>query len=267
MARVLANGLDLHVQEMAPGTGHPGATVVCVHGILTDSLASYYFTLAKPLADAGARVLMYDQRGHGRSERPPSGYRLDDFVADLAALLDLIGPADPVYLLGNSFGGTVAFGYAARYPSRVAGVAVVESEPATAEWAAKMAVNLARAATDLRRPEAMAWIAARYGLHTARLGRAASRLLQATTVERDIPASEVLTPAEISAIGCPVLAIYGEKSDLAEQAPAMRASLPDCTTVVVPGQEHSVLIGVPGTVRDLVLRWLAERLAVQATQR
>jgi pimeloyl-ACP methyl ester carboxylesterase len=247
---VAANGIRQHVQQIGP----PGApTVVCVHGILTDSLASWYFTIAGALADAGLRVVMYDLRGHGRSDRPPTGYRLDDFVADLAALLDELAVTGPVYLLGNSFGGTVAFGLAIQRPDRVAGVAFIESEPATPEWAAKMATNLARARTDLARPEAYPWITVRYGVRTTRLARGAARILATTTLATDLPASTVPSTVDVR---CPVLAIYGAKSDLAAQAPWLTARLARCTTAVVPGQEHSVLIEVPDTVRDLVLSWL-----------
>jgi pimeloyl-ACP methyl ester carboxylesterase len=260
---IQANGIKQHYEVMPPrdASGDP-PTIVCVHGILIDSLASYYFTLAKALRDAGFRVVMYDLRGHGNSERPPTGYQLDDFVDDLAALLDSLGITEPVYLLGNSFGGTVAYGFAERHPHRAAGVTSIESEPATAQWSAKMTANLHRAATQLGTFEATAWITARHGPHLARRSVRAAKMLAATTLERDVPASRVLTPDRIAAIRCPVLAVYGSKSDLAEQAPVLEALLPRCTTVVLPGQEHSVLVEVPRTVLDLLLSWIAEHRLV-----
>jgi pimeloyl-ACP methyl ester carboxylesterase len=60
----------------------------------------------------------------------------------------------------------------------------------------------------------------------------------------------------LRALRCPVLAVYGADSDLAVQAPALAALFADCTTRLIPGQEHSVLVNVPGTVLDLVLSWL-----------
>jgi pimeloyl-ACP methyl ester carboxylesterase len=259
---VRANGIDHHVQEMGPAGG---PTVVCVHGIGTDSLASFYFTVAKPLADTGLRVVMYDLRGHGRTERPPTGYTLDDYVDDLAGLLDQVTGGEPVYLVGNSFGGTVAFSFAVRHPERTAGIAVIESEPATPEWATKMAANLERAATELVRGEALAWIAVRYGRRTAKLAKAAARMLDSTTLVGDIPASRVPGPDRLRQLRCPVLAVYGADSDLAVQAPAMEALFADCTTRLIPGQEHSVLVNVPGTMVELILSWLPghDRAAVR----
>src|SRR4029079_11976444 len=103
MAMIDAGGIRLHVPRTGPGGGRaPTATVVLVHGLLTDSLASYYFTVAPAFAAAGLHVVMYDLRGHGRSARPAEGYTLDHNVDDLEALLDRLGVTGPVHLVGNS---------------------------------------------------------------------------------------------------------------------------------------------------------------------
>ncbi|WP_020575502.1 alpha/beta fold hydrolase [Actinopolymorpha alba] len=260
--KILANGISQHVQTMAPPGrtfGEAPATLVCLHGIGTDSLASFYFTLAKPFADAGLDVVMYDLRGHGRSDRPPAGYRLDNFVADLSGLLDALGIEGPVHLIGNSFGGTVAFTFAARYPDRVAGLVVIESEPPGETWPVKMAGNLLRATAQLGSDEANTWIAERHGAHTARLARSAAKMLHSTTVAWEVPTSRLLSPRQVASLTCPVLALYGERSDLAAQAPWLESVLPGCSTVVIPDQAHSVLVEVPDTVLDVVLPWIGDR--------
>jgi pimeloyl-ACP methyl ester carboxylesterase len=259
MPTIIANGIKQNYELLAPTNGNPDApTIVCVHGMLIDSLASYYFTMAKSLRDAGLRVLLYDLRAHGNSDRPESGYTVETLVDDLTALLDALELSRPVYLIGNSFGGTIAYGLAERHPERVAGVAAIESEPATAEWAEKMAANLHRASSQLGRFEAIAWITARHGAHLARRAKRAKKMLDATTLERDIPASRVLTHEQFAAISCPVLAIYGSESDLAVQARVLEAHMPRCTSVVLPGLEHSVLVEAPATVLDLLLGWIAD---------
>ncbi|MEU2392649.1 alpha/beta hydrolase [Streptomyces sp. NPDC007369] len=249
----------LHVQRLAPADDGPArATVVLVHGLLTDSLASYYFTVAPALAAAGLDVVMYDQRGHGRSARPVSGYGLDDATGDLDALLTELGLTGPVHLVGNSYGGTVAFAYARLWPERVASLVVVESEPATAAWAVKLAGLLGRVRHEMSVNESAAldWIAAHHGGHTARLAKSAGRLVRDTTIARDIPAGPVLDDAQIRTIRCPVLALYGADSDLAGQAPRLRALLPHCTTVLVPGLRHSVLVEAPGRVGAAIRDWV-----------
>src|ERR1700744_6523975 len=150
MPTIVANGIRQNYELALPSNGDPNApTIVCVHGMLIDSLASYYFTMAKPLRDAGMRVLMYDQRAHGNSDRPETGYTVEILVDDLTALLDAVEINGPVYLIGNSFAGTIAYGFAERHPERVAGILAIESEPATAQWAEKMTANLHRAASQL----------------------------------------------------------------------------------------------------------------------
>lgn len=252
-------GLATNVQRLPPdGAPHGAPVVVFVHGILTDSLASYYFTMGPAFAEAGFDVIMYDLRGHGRSERPVTGYQLERFVADLAGLLDELDVRSPVHLVGNSFGGTVAFGFAAAHPERVRSLAMIEGEPATAAWAVKMAANLRRATEQLVLAEALDWITQRYDAHTARLAKGAAKLLHSTTLGTDIPQSQVLTEPQIAALPSPVLAIYGGLSDLAEQAPWLAANLAECRTVVVPEQEHSVLIERPELTGELILGWVTD---------
>ncbi|MFF4015710.1 alpha/beta fold hydrolase [Streptomyces sp. NPDC001843] len=257
MAIVDTGEVRLHVQRMGPEDGRPPvATAVLVHGLLTDSLASYYFTVAPRFAVAGVDVVMYDLRGHGRSERPPAGYTLDHNIDDLEALLDRLGVTGPVHLVGNSYGGTIAFGYAARHPQRTASLTLIESEPATAAWAAKLGGILDRVVTELahNEPDAIRWITANRGHNTARLAKGAARLARDTTLGRDIPASRVLTEDEIRAVRCPVLGVYGGDSDLVELAPLKEALLADFRSVVLPGHEHSVLVEAAGTVGGHVLQ-------------
>ncbi|MEU2129856.1 alpha/beta hydrolase [Streptomyces sp. NPDC018352] len=261
MAMVDTGSVRLHVQRIGPREGRPAtATVVLVHGLLTDSLASYYFTVAPAFAAAGLDVVMYDLRGHGRSERPAEGYTVEHNIDDLEALLDRLAVTGPVHLVGNSFGGTIAFGFAARRPERAASVSLIESEPATAAWAEKLGGILDRVVTQLahNEPDAIAWISTHRGHNTARLAKGAARLARETTLGRDIPASGVLTAGRIAAVRCPVLGLYGGDSDLAELAPWLASSLPDCRTVVIPGHEHSVLVEASGTVGRHILALVEE---------
>jgi pimeloyl-ACP methyl ester carboxylesterase len=55
------------------------------------------------LADAGLRCVLYDRRGHGRSDRPASGYDFDTLADDLAAVIDHFDLRD-VTLIGHSLG-------------------------------------------------------------------------------------------------------------------------------------------------------------------
>lgn len=237
---VRANGIAVHTAQLAPATGGPvPPTAVMIHGMAGDSMASWYLTLAVPVSDAGLRVVMYDLRGHGRSERPPTGYALDDFVDDLDALLDTLGVDRPVHLLGNSFGGTIAFSYAIRRPDAVATVTAVESSPPTTAWFHRIAFRLHQVVDQ-----------------PGRRAAAARDFVGATSVARDLPASRLPSEDEIAAITCPVLCVYGGSSRMSDLAPQVRGLLPHADVAVVPGGRHSLLIDRPETVRELVLPWL-----------
>jgi 3-oxoadipate enol-lactonase len=85
---------------------------------------------ALPAFQRSFRVLRYDQRGFGLSEKTRV-ITMDGMVADLVALLDALGIAGPVHLAGCAMGAAAALAFAGRYPARVA--RIVAASPAT--WA------------------------------------------------------------------------------------------------------------------------------------
>jgi len=256
VSRIRAGELDVHVQRLGPPPGGDAPIVVCIHGLLTDSLASYYFTLGPAFAERGVDVLMYDLRGHGRTTRPSTGYRLEDFVYDLVAVLDALGITRPVHLVGNSFGGTIAYGMAAARPDRVASVVAIETEPPVPEWTKHIAEGLADAKTRLAFDEVIAWIKEKHGAHTARLSKAAHKILQVTTIAEDIPRSATIDP-DLSAVQCPVFALFGD-TGLSDQVPHLQSSLDWCRTVVLPDQGHSVLVERTAETIEMILEWIRD---------
>ncbi|MEU7873535.1 alpha/beta hydrolase [Dactylosporangium sp. NPDC049140] len=263
MSMVLANGLSMHVEQLAPPEPASGArstapTAVLIHGLALDTLASWYLTLSHPLAAAGFDVVMYDLRGHGRTQRLPEGYALDDFVDDLAALLATLDITGPVHLFGNSFGGTIAFGYAARHPERVATIATIEAMPPTAVWLRLVPRWIGNAAAYLQREHALAGSNPGRGERASRWAKTIGEVLAATTLARDVPASRLPAEERIAAIRCPVLCIFGGESAVDEATTDIRRLLPRARIVTVPGQRHSVLVDQPNNIRDIILPWLRE---------
>lgn len=97
----------LHVDD----TGGSGRPVVLIHGwpLSGESWAQQ----VPALVDAGYRVVRYDRRGFGRSDKPKTGYDYDTLAADLERVLTDLDLRD-VTLVGFSMGG----GEVARYVSR-----------------------------------------------------------------------------------------------------------------------------------------------------
>lgn len=104
-----ASGDDvaLHYED----TGGDGRPVVLIHGWPLSGASWGHQVPA--LAEAGHRVITYDRRGFGRSDKPAGGYDYDTFAGDLAALLEGLDLRD-VALVGFSMGG----GELARYVGR-----------------------------------------------------------------------------------------------------------------------------------------------------
>nr|HMT21756.1 alpha/beta fold hydrolase [Promineifilum sp.] len=63
-------------------------------------------------------VILFDNRGAGRSETPQPGYTMDDMADDAAAVLDTLD-IDSAHVFGFSMGGMIAQHFALRYPQRV----------------------------------------------------------------------------------------------------------------------------------------------------
>lgn len=252
------NGLRTNVQ-LVPAGGTE--TVVFLHGMGTDSLASFYLTLAPPVAAAGIDVISYDLRGHGKTERPERGYTLGDFVADLDDLLRQLGVSRPVHLVGNSFGGTLAYSYAVACPSRVRSIVCIESEPATEVWAEKMSAILAHTVRFLQVEESFAWIEANFSAHHRRLARLAAERITSTSMAEEVPLGPLLTWEQVAAIGCPVLSILGSHGYQADDLEALTSLLPNGELHVFEGQGHSVLVEQHREVRELVLKWIERHAA------
>ena len=117
MATISVNGVALHHEVM--GDGPP---LVLVHGSWSEHTT--WQPAAALLAD-DFRVLIYDRRGHSRSERLGASHTRRDDEDDLAALIETLDDG-PAHVVGNSFGGLVALGLAARRPDLVRSVAAHE---------------------------------------------------------------------------------------------------------------------------------------------
>jgi 3-oxoadipate enol-lactonase len=77
-----------------------------------------------PALERAFRVIRYDQRGAGLSEKPPAGFSLADHVADLGATLSASGVSGPVHLAGVAAGAAIAVAFRLAEPARVASLSL-----------------------------------------------------------------------------------------------------------------------------------------------
>jgi non-heme chloroperoxidase len=93
----------------------------------TDSWRSYEPVLER--LPSSIKAIAVSQRGHGDSDKPTTGYRVEDFASDVMALLDALG-VERAVLGGHSGSCLVARRVAIDKPERVAGL-VLEASPTT----------------------------------------------------------------------------------------------------------------------------------------
>ena len=99
-----------------------GPAVILIHGV--GSSRQSWDGVVERLE--GYQTLRYDLRGHGEFGKPAGPYTLDNFVADLAALLDHVGIARS-HVVGFSLGGLIAQGFALAHLDRVEKLALVST--------------------------------------------------------------------------------------------------------------------------------------------
>jgi pimeloyl-ACP methyl ester carboxylesterase len=269
MPYVVTNGLRFHVQHLGDPTAPP---VVMVHGLLSGSLASWYFGLAPVLARSH-HVVLYDQRGHGLSERPLRGYTLAELAADLGALTDSLGRCA---LVGHSFGGVVALRHAIDHPDRVTAVALVDSFiPASPRGTtAGSGGDGPRGADvdgiDIDIEDIRAWEHDRHRSRerTATSGRPGRRrrratgeqiLLGGTTVLSDLRRDSQLDTRAWAELRIPLLCTLGSASPFRSEVEALARRLRSHQSrfAMLDGG-HALHVDTPAELAEVVTRFLAE---------
>ena len=231
-----------------------GPSAVCLHGITAN--AHVFEPLMECLADR-FRVVALDQRGHGRSPKPPSGYAAEDYANDLRPFL-------PALLIGHSLGARNALVAAARFPDKALGVVAIDFTPFIEEavfdeldkrvaGGDQTFDSLDDIAAYLRKrypllPEDAVMRRARYGYESFRPLAAPHAMRETCTgLREDI--SDVLRN-----VGVPTLLLRGQDSRLVsrEAWAKTRALRPDLRALEIAGADHYVPEEQPQAVADAI---------------
>ena len=107
-------------------TGNPeGHKLVFLHGVMGS--AANWLRVVPQFQDE-FHILTYNQRGHGRSFQPPTGYHPRDYAGDLKQILDELG-WERIALVGHSMGGRNALEFATRFSQRVKALVIEDIGP------------------------------------------------------------------------------------------------------------------------------------------
>jgi pimeloyl-ACP methyl ester carboxylesterase len=244
-----ANGLTFHVQEL--GSGPPA---VLIHGLLLGNLASWYLTLAPALARSH-RLLLYDLRGHGLSERPDRGYDLASMASDLEALSDAFD-AKPLVLVGHSYGALIALRFALDRPERVHRLVLVEAPlpPSRVEQIQQfLQLDPSSMLASLPAPLREALVAR--ARRRSRLIETLLYLGRETTLASDLAAEPDFSEAALARLTCPTLCVYGERSACRDVGTRLSAVVPAARLEILPGG-HWLPFEAPGLLACCVLEFL-----------
>jgi pimeloyl-ACP methyl ester carboxylesterase len=143
---VAVRGIRLHVKDWPGVDGE--APFVLVHGLASNLLT--WVGVAELLSLAGHRVVAVDQRGHGLSDKPDTGYGFDQVTADLGELVGALGFRQRPIVAGQSWGAAVVLDLAARYPGLASGIVLVDG--GFGDLSGRPGATWERVSVDLRPP-------------------------------------------------------------------------------------------------------------------
>lgn len=260
---IRANGLDLAAVEWGDGS----APLVLLHGIGSRGVSWL------PVADALARrhhVIALDLRGHGGSAKPAAGYLLDDYAADVQAVLDALALERP-FVLGHSLGALAVLTWAARFPGRAAKI-VVEDPPLRTEPEVLQLFDGWQHLNAAPVAQVVAWFAEQHPEWSPeeRQRRAESITMAHPAVfaelradaERNLASGQLDRLDTLSTIDAPLLALRGDVALGSMTRPddltRLAAIAPDARATHIPGAGHSLHREQPAQFLDAVTAFFDE---------
>jgi pimeloyl-ACP methyl ester carboxylesterase len=243
-------GVEIAFEET--GQGFP---ILLIHGFASNGRVNWWDTgWVKTLVDAGHRVITFDHRGHGQSEKlyDPALYPAAEMAEDAVRLLDHlgIGQAD---VMGYSMGARVSAFLTLAHPGRVrkAVFAGLASRMITGVGGAEAIASALEAeeARDVTDPGARAF---RLFADQTRSDRKALAACIRSSREK-------ISAEELSHISVPVLVVAGEKDDVAGDVGTLVSAIPGARGVTLPNRNHMNAVGDRG-YKEAVLAFLSDEV-------
>ncbi|MFE9887708.1 alpha/beta fold hydrolase [Streptomyces scopuliridis] len=242
------------------GTGRP---VLLLHGLAGHS--AEWDPLVRLLRPAH-RVVAYDARGHGASERRPADVSRAAHVRDVVAVVEHLALNRPV-LVGQSLGGHTAMLAAAAHPEMFGALVLIEAGPKGPSpelpariggwldsWPVPFASIEAATAFFGGGPAGRAW-AAGLAEHPDGLRPRVDREVMVACVAENARRSFW---EEWSRVRCPALVVRGGSGWMPEaEATEMRARRPGTELRVIPSAAHDVHLDQPGALHEAIEAFLA----------
>ncbi len=258
MARMSIGDVTLeYVQEGS------GSDLVLIHGLGGDL---HVWDADAPVLARYHRVIRFDVRGCGASDKPAGPYSVALFARDLDGLLTACGMRC-AHVLGISMGGVIAQRLALDYPHRVRSLVLVSTssevgEAAVAAWQ-RLAHLIERDGFDARTADAARafspGFAARHPQVVAELGRRNARNDPRAYAATARAVSDYNWTAELQRISVPTLILQGLADQLTPPGGSVKMSraLPHARLLMLADTGHNLPLEQPARFHDTVLGFLA----------
>ncbi len=261
----LANGLTLEYVEQGDPSGVP---VVLLHAF-ADSWRSFERVL--PFLPPSVRAFAVSQRGHGDADRPASGYRVEDFAADVGAFMDAIR-LEAAVIVASSSASLTAQRFAAETPGRTRGLVFIGAPRSLRDKPG--AAELLAVVRGLSDPIDPAFV--RDFVEAIVSGPVPPAFLETMIAESlKVPARvweatleglvEAVPASETAAITAPTLIVWGDRDGFLPRSDqeALAEAIPGARLVIYEGSGHVVHWEQPERVAaDIVA--LVERVRSRA---
>jgi pimeloyl-ACP methyl ester carboxylesterase len=264
MPHVEANGVRLYYE-----THGDGPPLVLIEGI---GYASWMWAWQVDALAAHHRLVLYDNRGVGRSVAPPSPYTVQELAGDMAALLDALG-LERAHLLGVSAGGFIAQQFALSFPERVDRLVLVATAMYGHPDRMAMPQEIQRLMVPdlslppeprVRKAMAIAFAPGYAGAHPDVVNAVVRMRLDSPPQPIEAYMRHARANAAFDASGlfasiaAPTLILHGDQDRVVpvDNAYQMASSLPGAELHVLRGGGHLVFMEQPGVFNRAVLEFL-----------
>ena len=217
-----------------------------------------------PLLPASLRVIVPDQRGHGRSDRAPDGYSMDAMARDVVELMDALN-VPTATVVGHSMGSFVARRAASLAPERISRLVLVGAGPVTTTKVfdeLQVAVNALQDPVDRTFVREFQYSTVHQPVPPAFMDRAIaeSLTLDASTWKALMQGMLGYAPAEAE-IAAPTLVLGGDRDGVfsADEQRALGEQIRGAKVQILTGVGHTPHWEVPDTFVAELLRFLGVR--------
>ncbi|QGM98074.1 alpha/beta fold hydrolase [Methylocystis parvus] len=254
METFVSNNVEIAYSDFEPFGEDRQEPIVLVHGFASTHAVNWMFTQwVKTLTEDGRRVVVFDNRGHGRSEKlyDPAQYSLDLMASDIANLMDhlSIARAD---VMGYSLGARISTVLTLAKPERVRSL-ILGGIGQYLVQDAGLPSGLAEA-MEAERIEDIDNSMLKIFRGFAESTRSDLKALAACVRG----ARKALDPASLAGITCPVLICVGTRDDVAGDPSPLEPLFPNVRLVDIPGRDHNRAVG-DRIYKQAVVEFLAAR--------